>query len=327
MPILSNSYIPKYNIFRHNHFSTIYPNLFRKGEIPKYRRERITTPDQDFIDLDIVDQASQKAAIILHGFEGNSKRPYMKGMVSALTQDRWNCIAINYRGCSGEPNKTEKAYHAGELEDLSTVLQHVLKKYSFTDIILIGFSLGGNIVLNYIGRQPLDIIKGGIAISAPIDMVGSPGQLAKWKNRVYHNRFMQNLRQKMKAKRKIYPDLMDYDKVLRAKDLIEIDDQYTAPTYGFSGAEEYYNSVGSLPYLENINIPTLLINASNDSFLSDNCYPHDLAREMDKFYLLNPRSGGHVGFWQANNTYWHEEQSMYFIRQYISSNCQQPSLI
>ena len=173
MPLLSSSYRPEV-FFRNGHLATIYSALMRKVEGPEQSRERITLPDGDFLDLDWskADEPTEKVLVLLHGLEGNAQRPYMMGSARLFSGNGYDVCSVNLRGCSGEPNRLFRSYHSGATEDLEAVLDHILEKHPYRSIYLKGFSLGGNLILKFLGEYPQysDRIAGAVAISVPCDL-------------------------------------------------------------------------------------------------------------------------------------------------------------
>ncbi len=318
MPILPSDYAPSNPLFRNKHFSTIYPNRFRSVR-PKYpsERQRLITPDGDFIDLEVSSGNHNRVTILLHGFEGNAFRPYMIGMSNHLRDQGWDIVAMNLRGCSGEPNKTSRAYHAGEYTDLAFVIEQILAQGLYRQVSLVGFSLGGNIVLNYLARQP-DIpkeVQAGVAISVPIDLQSSVRELMKWQNMVYQRDFYRKVRQKMKQKQQIYPELLPYRDIFHCRNIDDIDECYTAPFHGFRDATDYRKQTSGLYWLEQLRRPVLLLNARNDPFLTESCFPYEIASSVGHLHLLVPRYGGHCGFWMKGDVFYHERISGDFLKE------------
>ncbi|WP_236974602.1 YheT family hydrolase [Membranihabitans maritimus] len=313
MPVLKDTYKINNTFFRNSFISSVYPNIFRKVKLKHPGEIRIHTSDGDFLDIDFYSNGGSFAAILLHGFEGNARRPYMKGMIAQLSKQNIDCFAMNFRGCSGIPNTTDKAYNAVNSEDVNSVVNYVWGRNRYIGVVLVGFSLGGNVVLNYLGRKQPEFISGAIAISVPVYMPGSAKAIMSLKNRIYQRRFLKNLRSKMREKQEVYPGLLDYEKVISARNLAEVDEFYTAKIYGYRDADHYYSSASSLPFLEKIQTPTLLINAENDSFLSPECYPVEEAKSSEYLYFIKTKYGGHCGFWSPGDVYWHERRAMEFI--------------
>ena len=309
---------PIYNpppFFSNGHVQTIYPPLFRQVNPVPYKRERINTPDGDFLDLDWSCNGHKKLGIISHGLEGNTHRSYVKGMAHALNQNGWDALAWNYRSCSGEPNLKLRSYHNGATDDLATVITHAKKK-GFQQMALIGFSLGGNLSLLYLGKESVDpLVKKAVVFSVPCDLAASSRTLARPSNRLYMRRFLVMLHQKIKAKMKILPGRINDTGYRHIKDFKGFDDRYTAPIHGFKNAEDYWEKCSSKPYIPDIPIPTLVVNAKNDPFLPDACFPVAEAAGNPFVTLLMPQSGGHVGFLRFNRRklYWSEEQAVRFL--------------
>ncbi|RLC05115.1 MAG: alpha/beta hydrolase [Deltaproteobacteria bacterium] len=301
--------------FRNGHIQTIFPVIFRKVDIC-YKRERITTFDNDFLDLDWSTKGSNRLAIISHGLEGSTDRAYVKGMVKAVNDNGWDGLAWNYRSCSGEPNRQLRSYHNGVTDDLSWVINHARHRYPYKEIALIGFSLGGNLTLLYLGRErPDPIVKSAVVFSVPCDLKKSARVLAKPSNKLYMKRFLVMLNQKIKAKMKLMPGLIDDNGYEKIRDFKAFDDRYTAPIHGFKNAVDYWEKCSSKPFIPNITVPTLIINAANDPFLPKACYPVKEVESNKQVRLCIPESGGHVGFVSFNkqNLYWSEKQAVKFL--------------
>lgn len=305
-------YSPPWFLFN-AHLETIYPSLLRRVNL-EYERERCTLPDGDFLDLDWIRGASDKVAIISHGLEGNSHRAYVKGMARALVENGFDVVAWNFRGCSGEMNKSLRFYHSGATDDLSFVVDHALKKL-YSKIFLIGFSLGGNLTLKYAGERALDRRVNGIAVfSVPLHLHTSCIKISKPSNWIYSRRFLKNLKRKIKAKAKLMRGL-DVDGIDKISTIMEFDDRYTAPLHGFGSAIEYYTKCSSIHFLQGIKTPTLVVNAKNDPFLSVECFPAAVSNPSIKMEF--PDHGGHVGFasFHRNGLYWSEQRALDFFAQ------------
>jgi predicted alpha/beta-fold hydrolase len=295
------------------HLETIYPALFRTIEL-SYERERIFTPDGDFLDLDWIKNNSKKLVIISHGLEGNSSRAYMKGMAKAFSTNGFDVIAWNFRGCSDEMNKMLRFYHSGATDDLDLVVRHA-QRNGYTEIYLIGFSLGGNLTLKYLGeRNSSSEITKAVVFSTPLDLHTSCLKISKPGNVIYSARFLKSLKNKVIQKSKLIAGI-DLKGIERIDTLISFDDRYTAPLHGFDSALDYYNKCSSINFIESITLPTLIVNAQNDPFLSELCYPVSKVKNHPWVKFENPRYGGHVGFAQfdKNGLYWSEERALSFL--------------
>lgn len=308
------NYKPPFFLF-HAHLETIFPSLFRSVKLSSYQRERINTPDRDFLDLDWLKQDSKKLVIISHGLEGDTTRAYIKGMAKAFFEKGYNVLAWNYRGCSGEINKALRFYHSGATDDLATVVDYASNK-SYAEINLIGFSLGGNLILKYLGEERIrpENLKKAVTFSVPLDLHASCIKISQPSNWVYSRRFLRSLRKKVVAKSKIMQNL-DASGLKKARTLHEFDDIFTGPIHGFKNAIDYYTQSSSIKVVANIKIPTLIVNAKNDPFLSPECYPEDLLKDHSFVTFESPERGGHVGFAQftKNGLYWSEERALEFL--------------
>ena len=309
------TYTPPKILFN-KHLETIYPALFRSVPLIDYTRERIPTPDQDFLDLDWLITGSSKLVVISHGLEGSSGRAYVKGMAKSAMQHDYDVLAWNYRSCSDELNKTLRFYHSGETNDLDFVIQHAIKTDRYAEINLIGFSLGGNLTLKYLGENPqrAQKINRAVTFSVPLDLHSSCIQISKPENKLYAKRFLKSLRKKVKEKAKHFQEL-DSTKLHLIKTLKEFDDHFTGPIHGFKNAIDYYERNSAIQFLSSIQTPTLLITAKNDPFLSPACYPESMLNDHGSIQFQFPERGGHVGFTQfnKNGVYWSEEQAMLFL--------------
>lgn len=315
--VFSTDYSPPH-LFSNGHAQTIFPTLFRRVDGIRYRRQRIYTPDGDFLDLDWSCVGSNRLAVVSHGLEGNSRRSYILGMARALNRRNWDVLAWNFRGCSGEPNRTLRFYHSGATEDLHAVVSCAETYGSYYEIALIGFSMGGNMTLKYLGERSTNLgssIKKAVAVSVPCDLLSGATQMAAPSNAIYMIRFLRSLHQKIKIKMRMTPGQINDAGYSRIKTFKQFDDRYTAPLHGFKDAEDYYRKASCKQFLRHIKIPTLLINAQNDPFLAQPCYPIYEAGENPHLFLEMPKSGGHVGFVDFNpeGEYWSERRALEFI--------------
>jgi len=304
--------------FRNGHIHTIYTTLFRKVNNVTYQRERIETPDQDFLDLDWSKVGSDNLAIISHGLEGDSHRTYVKGMVRAMNQAGIDALAWNFRGCSGESNRLLGLYHNGSTNDLHTVVSHAAPAYK--NIFLIGFSMGGNMSLLYLGKQAQSIpepVKGCISFSVPCDLTDASVALARKENTLYMKRFLRLLHEKIKMKQVDFPQQINDHDYHQLKSFADFDGRYTAPIHGFVSAEDYWKKCSCRPWLGQIKVPSLIVNSLDDPFLIDGCYPVQECTDNPHLRLEITRHGGHVGFMAQNGeqNYWSEQRAVDFIRQ------------
>jgi uncharacterized protein len=315
--VCPSSYRPPV-FFENGHLQTIYPNLFRRVRGVSYSRQRMRTPDDDFLDLDWSPVGATCLALIAHGLEGNSTRPYILGMVRALNRHGWDAVVWNFRGCSGEPNQKVRLYHSGDTQDLHTVLTHVLQGRYYAKLALIGFSLGGNVVLKYLGEQARKLnpkVRACVVFSAPCDLASSALKMGNLENTFYMKRFLRLLHEKIRAKMWLFPGEIDDREFHLMRSFKEFDERYTAPLHGFRSAEDYWEKASSKPYLPHITVPTLLVNALDDPFLAPPCYPYQESLSNPRFFLETPEAGGHVGFvsFDRSGDYWSESRSLEFL--------------
>jgi predicted alpha/beta-fold hydrolase len=318
MPFLSTSNYRPGLLFKNAHIQTIYPPLFRKVKNIHYERERIFTPDHDFIDIDWSRAGGDKVVIILHGLEGHSRRSYVLGMIRAFNTRRWDAVAFNFRGCSGQPNRLIRSYHCGATEDLHTVLRHVMNRKRYTCISLVGFSVGGNLALMYLGEKKYPIsplIKSAAAVSVPCDLESCANKLAQRSNILYMKRFLMMFHNKIRIKMRMMPNEIDDSNYHLIRTFKDFDDRYTAPIHGFSSARDYWNKCSCRQFLLGIDIPVLLISARDDPFLGKECYPVNEAKNSRLLYFEMPDHGGHVGFvdFKQSGEYWHENRIAAFV--------------
>jgi predicted alpha/beta-fold hydrolase len=319
MPILESDFIPSLP-FRNGHFNTIYRPLFMK-ETHNYERKRINTWDHDFIDLDFSFVGSDQLVVLIHGLEGSSESKYILSAATEFNMAGLDTVSFNLRGCSGEDNLLLATYHSGKTEDLDFVIKHLLENYSYQQIAIVGYSLGGNLTLKYLGEyvdQIPDRVVGGIAVSVPIDLTTSGKEMSTLKNKLYMEEFLKTLRLKVLEKSHKFPEYqLDKDKLFKAKVFKDFDELYTAPVFGFSSPEDYWIKASSKPYIPKIKKPALLITSLDDPFLPEECYPYEEANNSDFFHLIATKYGGHVGFVSAfrqQDNRWLENRMIQFLK-------------
>ena len=302
MPLLPPSAYRPAAWLANGHLQTIAASVLRRVPEVRYQRERLELPDGDFLDLDWSLAGLEPAlrlGIISHGLEGDSNRPYVRGMARALNRAGFDALAWNYRGCGGETNRLLRAYHLGDTDDLATVIGHALERKNYPNIFLTGFSAGGNVTLKYLGEDPARVpraVRRAAVFSVPTDLKASSAHISRWQNRLYLRRFMKSLRTKIRVKAAHLPGQLDLTPLSQLRDFPQFDEHYTAPLHGFASADEYYAQSAAGRYLAGIRVPTLLVNALNDPFLPPSCYPRAAAAASPFFYLETPAGGGHVGF-------------------------------
>lgn len=309
------------------HLQTVWRRLY--GEIPTVtlRRERWETPDDDFLDLDFFDPDPMTAGgepvptvLCFHGLEGSSRAKYILGMLREAHRLGWRGAALNFRSCSGEINRQRRFYHSGETTDIDWVVRRLIERFPGSPFFLIGFSLGGNVLLKWLGEQgekAPDPVRGAVAISVPFDLAEAARNIDRGFSRIYGKVFLRTLKVKALIKERQYPGLVDPACVRRIASFAEFDDQVTAPVHGFRDGVDYWTSTSSKKFLDAIRRPVLLINAQNDPFLPRECLPFKIVAQSKWLTADFPSSGGHTGFvggpspWKVR--YWSEARAFAFL--------------
>ncbi len=323
MPVLDVSPYRPPALLRGPHLETVLPNLTRRRFRVSYVRQRLELSDGDFVDLDTAaarpGSVARTCVLILHGLEGSAEAPYVKSFALAAGKFGYDAVAMNLRGCSGEPNRLPRFYHSGETGDLKEAIALLSQRYE--RICLLGFSLGGNVVMKYLGEAPAGVspkVACGVAVSAPVDLAGSAKRLGAAGNRFYMRRFILLLARKLEEKAQLYPEVIDTAGCREMQSFEEFDGEYTAPLNGFASAEDYWARCSAANWLSELRIPALLLNARNDPFLSEECFPEKLAGRSAFLYSCFPDAGGHLGFPGRRNggLAWHERVALEFMRRF-----------
>lgn len=299
MPILSSSYTKAPLFYLNGHFETIIPSIWRKIEGVSYEREKIDTPDRDFLNLDWSRVGGERLLIVSHGLEGDSQRHYARALVKLFNQQGIDVLVWNNRSCGGELNLQPVLYHHGSSQDLDTVIQHVLSSTRYSELYLAGISMGGAQTLNYLGKKGEEvpsILKKAAVYSTPVHLPSSAATLRRPVNRFYQQKFLGKLKKKMEAKGRQYPGLIDLERLPEVRDFDDFDTHYTAKLHGFSDAADFYEQASPHTRLNGIRVPTLILNALNDPLLGQECYPVAFAQGSTEIYLEMPKRGGHTGF-------------------------------
>jgi len=320
MPLLNHSdyHIPFWLI--NEHWETILPGILRKPKPLSYTRERITTADGDFLDLDFVYHGHKRIVILSHGLEGHSDKYYMRGMAHRFLKNGWDTLSWNCRSCSEEINLKPKLYHHGATEDFEEVIHYTISK-GYESIVLIGFSLGGSLVVKYLGENGTNTpseIKSGVAFSIPCQLGSCSNKLSEQGNEFYLNRFLKKLKAKIKIKAIQFPEVYDISGIDEIANFHDFDSRYSAPINGFNSAEEFYTYASAGNYIAGIKTPTLLVNSLNDPMFPDDCYPFEAAKINNNFYLETPKEGGHIGYWWPGmSSSWAEKRAYEFVSMFI----------
>ena len=288
---------------------TIWPALFARrfdGTPPRFRRERWTTPDGDFIDVDFLHDTDRRREapllVLFHGLEGSSASHYAVAFADWARGNGWRMAVPHFRGCSGELNHGPRAYHSDDFEEIGWILGRA-RAGCGAPLAAVGVSLGGNALLRWAeeaGESASATARAVAAISSPIDLAAGGRAIVRGFNRhVYNRMFMRTMRAKALAKLAQHPGLFDRERLLAARDLYEFDNVFTAPLHGYRDTEDYWARGSAKPHLARIRIPALVLNARNDPFVPAACLPH--AHEVGAHVTLwQPARGGHVGFAQGD---------------------------
>lgn len=287
------------------HLQTIVGKALRPRRLPAMERERWPTPDGDVLLLDLHDppelaRRGSPLAVVLHGLEGHTRRPYVGLVVHELARRGVASVALNFRGCGGEPNRLPRSYHSGETGDLAFVVEELRARFPDRPLAAIGASLGGNVLLKYLaerGASAVGEIVAAAAVSVPYDLdAGARVFESTPMGRVYAHYFLTSLREKVRQKRPLLEGHVDLERVLSSRTIREFDDHFTAPLHGFRDAAEYYRLSSSGPRVSEVAVPTLLLHAFDDPFLPADAVPVAAARANPAVRSVFLERGGHLGF-------------------------------
>lgn len=284
------------------HAQTLWGKFFRSRPPLPLRVERWDTPDGDFVDVHRLEGPPNAPRLLfLHGLEGTIRSHYVAGFFGEAQRRGWAADLLIFRGCGDEPNRAPRFYHSGETGDLEMALHRVRAEHPTSRIILAGVSLGGNVLLKFLGEQNTAISNSVVAaatVSVPYDLERGARFISTGFSRIYDRHFLRTLRQKALAKLEHHPRLFDAVALNRAENIYEFDDAVTAPVHGFNDAHDYYSRSSSLGFLGRITVPTLLLSAIDDPFLPADVLDEvrEIARENPHLELEFTAHGGHVGF-------------------------------
>lgn len=277
------------------HLQTLWPALLRRPIVLAARRERFELPDGDFIDVDWVG-AQGPIVVVLHGLGGSVASQYARGILRAVVLRRWRGALMHFRGCSGEPNRLPRGYHAGDTGDLHAFIAALRRREPRTALAAVGYSLGGNVLLKWLGEQGAAApLAAAAAVSVPFDLGAATARLQQGLSRIYDRHILSGLQTELIQKGASMSLPWDRAEIAAIRNLREFDDRVTAPLHGFRDAEDYYARAACRPHLPHITVPTLVIHAADDPFMSPAVVPH--AREFSGTVALElAANGGHVGF-------------------------------
>ncbi|MBN2531274.1 MAG: alpha/beta fold hydrolase [Spirochaetales bacterium] len=314
MPLIKSKYKTPF-LFKNKHLQSIFPAVFRKVKDVDYTRERIYTPDDDFLDLDWSKKSNEKLIILVPGLEASSRTKYILGMIHVFNKRLWSTVVFNPRGLSGEANNQLIQYHAGKTDDFHLALEHIVSKNIYKSIVIVGFSFGANMILKYLGEEKYNIpqeIEKVTCASVTCDITASANKLD---GTIYFNYFMGKFKKNIKLKEEKFPEqfnLKDWNKIKNFRQYIE---RYVTAFNEFKDAAEYWYTTSCMHFLKNIKIPTLIINSKDDPFLTEKSYPISDAENNFYLYIELPDHGGHNGFilFNKEREYYLEKRFIEFI--------------
>jgi len=333
MPIIYSEFkAPLY--IRNPHIQTLWPALMRNPPLPKRRVERLNLSDGDFLELDIVEEESvdtepvgknftqhrtqntnkqqANAVLLIHGLSGSSDSQYIVGLQSILKQHGVTSIAMNFRGAKS-PNNLAKGYHSGSSDDITEICTHLSTHYANLTWHAIGFSLGGNVLLKFLGEHPQNLFRSALAVSVPLQLDICSTRLDQGLSRLYRNHLLKSLKEYLHKKHQHLQQVNPEQAKLLASVPIdkkfssfwELDHEIIAPIHGFDSAQDYYQRCSSRQFLKSIQTPCRILNALDDPFFSKDIIP-DSSEFSDNITLELSQNGGHVGFYQGKQQYFIE---------------------
>jgi len=313
------------------HLQTLYPALLRKPPNPELKRERLITADDDFIDIDFCGEGDQPMVILLHGLTGSSQSVYIQGLQQALLAQGLRSAALNFRGCSGEYNHSSRCYHSGETGDIDFLYRTLRAREPDLPMAAVGFSLGGNVLLKWLGEQGNGVqLFAATAVSVPLVLSACASKLDSGFSKLYRASLLRELKEYVHLKQQHLESLGKAEEAQMLRDIGDLDnitsfwqydDRVIAKLYDFANVEDYYQRSSSRQFLQAIRVPTLLIQAQDDPFMTPAVIP-DITELSSAVFLETTPAGGHVGFISGNNPfrpeYWLEQRIPEFLLQQLS---------
>jgi uncharacterized protein len=303
------------------HGQTLWARVVRYAPNVALWRERLELPDGDFVDLDWVESGSGPIVIVLHGLEGSSDSPYARGILRAVARRGWRGVVMHFRGCSGEPNRLARSYHSGDTGDLAYLVDTLHRREPHTPLATVGFSLGGNVLLKWLGKAGKQApLCAAVAVSVPFVLHNAAERLQRGFSRVYQWQLLRSLRNTVADKRLRMKLPLRIQDLGTLKSFRDFDEHVTAPLHGFDSADHYYTVSSSRQYLKGIAVPTLMLQARDDPFMTAEAIPGNDELSETVTLEISPR-GGHVGFvsgtWPWRPRYWLEERIPEYLAGYL----------
>ncbi len=315
--VVESEFMPAWWL-RNPHLQTLWPVLFRWRPRPSRERERIELPDGDFVDIDWAGQG-ERLVLILHGLEGSSSSHYARGLLSSLAGRGFRAGVLHFRGCSGSLNRLARNYHSGDTADLAYVASRIVAGHTDESLSLVGFSLGGNVMLKWLAETGADApVDAAVAVSVPFSLAAVASRLERGASRLYQWRLVSALKRKMRRKLASRPLPSGIGNFAATRTFHQFDDKVTAPLHGFADADDYYRRSSCAPLLHHVRRPTLIIHAADDPFMTPSVVPSADSLSPQVKLELSPR-GGHVGFIAGGSPwhprYWLEERIPDFLEE------------
>ncbi len=328
--IISSLFKP-FPLLKNQHLQTLWPVFFRKEPEFTTSRERLRTEDKDFIDIDWYELPQHPLILIIHGLASSSNAKYVKGLQVSLADKGFATVAINLRGCSGEPNNKVEGYHAGVSHDLDFVISTLKKRYPHRPMGAIGFSLGGNILLKWLSEKKSDAtLFAAMSVSAPLQLDLTTERLQQGFSRIYEQYLLSHMKWQQYQKNvklrefehlpEIKEKLNRIAPLWKVNTISDFDELITAPLYGFRNADHYYQSCSSGPMIKHIRVPTLILHSKDDPFMPLEIIPK--RNEISNSVMIElTEHGGHVGFVHKNKSnlpsYWVDLRAPQFFNQML----------
>lgn len=317
MPIVKSNYRPPTYLFS-RHLQTVAPFILVKPDNTLYQTEKFELSDGDFLELDWIKSKSDRLMILCHGLEGNSRSHYVQQMATHFSKLGWDILAINVRGCGRKINRLPVLYHAGATNDIEEVVSTYAQKYKA--VTLVGFSFGANMLLNFASRHTVPKNVCAVAgFSVPCDIKGAEKKLDRVDNRIYSKKFLEKLKNRIRKLENLHPDVINAKDIDKINSLQSFTRKIASPYCGFNSVEDYYAAGSCLTSLRNAKLPTLVVNAQNDPFLSKSCYPTKLAQSSSVVFFDNPNKGGHSSFPINGKESWMPKKMQEFLEEIVPS--------
>ncbi|MCW5588887.1 MAG: hydrolase [Legionellales bacterium] len=301
---------------RGKHLQTLWPALTAHKFTLTAERERLELPDGDFLDLDWVGNPSQPIILMLHGLCGSSQSSYITRLCELIVANNLCGVVMHFRGCSGQPNRLARCYHAGDTPDLQYVVDHIQQRFPSQLKFAVGFSLGGNLLLKWLGEIQPNFLQAAIAISVPYNLALTADYVNQGSSRFYQWHLLRELKNNLYKKFSIIDSPIDLEIIQKASNFWQYDDWVTAPLHGFTDVHDYYQQSSSIFYLDAIKIPTLLIHAQNDPLIPLAALPNPQTLPKH-IQLILTKDGGHVGFCAKDSRFWMGQKILNYCKQFL----------